>query len=162
MIYIWCLIVPGLDPAGVWLISNRYDHAFINRGDATYVQIIHTDVVFFGTTFPCGDIDIYIQDIPLGYTRKHGFGPYLQMATSMKKLLLIAEKEGSGQMIQIDENSQQNNTALKENEVIVGVYSELEESKRGQKFYFSMKNRSDMLRSSIADFVGMHMPASWL
>lgn len=106
-----------------------------------------------------GDVDIYIQDIPIGYTQKHGFGPYLQMATSMKKLLLIAEKDGIGQMIPIDENSQR---VPNENEVFVGVYSELEESKRGQKFYFSMKNRSDQLRSSIAGFVGLHMPASWL
>lgn len=82
------------------------------------------------------------------------------MATSLKKLLLIAEKDGIGQMIQIDENSQ--DRVPNENEVFVGVYSELEESKRGQKFYFSMKNRSDMLRSSIANWVGLYMPASWL
>lgn len=150
-------IISGIDPAGIWLISNRYHQGFINRGDATYVQIIHTDTIFFGTTLPCGDVDIYVQDIPLGYTRKHGFGPYLHMATSMKKLLLIAEKDGKGQMIQFDENRVPN-----ENEVFIGVYSELEESKRGQKFYFSMRDRSNMLGASIASFVKMFMPASWI
>lgn len=63
-------------------------------------------------------------------------------------------------MIQIDENSPER--VPNENEVVVGVYSELEESKRGQKFYFSMKNRSDMLRKSLTNFSGMYLPASWL
>lgn len=152
----------GIDPAGIYVISDRYGQSFINRGDAAYVQIIHTDPVFFGTSFPCGDVDIYVQDIPLGYTQKHGFGPYLHMATSMKKLIVIAEKDGEGQMIPIDDDSPEKDRVPNENEVFLGVYSEAEESKNGQKFYFSMKNQSDELRNSIARFVKLYMGGSWI
>lgn len=86
------------------------------------------------------------------------------MATSMKKLILVAERNiekpwvhGDGQIIEIDENSQ---LEPKENEVFVGVYSKLEESKRGHQFYFSMRNRIDILRDSIAHVVKMFKSGS--
>lgn len=130
-----------------------YNQSFINQGDASYVQIIHTDTIFFGTSFQSGDVDIYFKDLPVGLLEKHGFAAYLHMATSMKKLLLIAEKDGDGKMIELDKYPSQKERLPDEDEVIVGVYSEVEESKRGQKFYFSLKNRFETLRQSIAHVI---------
>lgn len=104
-----------------------------------------------------GDIDIYIQDLPVGILDRHGFGPYLHMATAMKKLLLIAEKNGAGKVIQLDKNPNEIDRYPHKNEAYVGVYSESEYCKRGQKFYFSMKNRTEILRQSIAHVVKMNL-----
>lgn len=144
----------GIDPAGIYLTLKINNQKFIEQGDAKYVQIIHTDPIFFGTVFQSGDVDIYFKDLPVGIMHRHGFAAYLHMATSMKKLLIIAEKDGRGVVIPILRNSDlADNLTLDEDEVVVGVYGELEESKRGQKFYVSLKNRFDMLRSSIAQYV---------
>lgn len=144
----------GIDPAGIYLTLKIYNQSFINQGDANYVQIIHTDPIFFGTVFQCGDVDIYFKDLPVGVMHRHGFAAYFHMATSMKRLLMIAEKDGNGLVIPIfDHLSLADHTAVYEDEAIVGIYSELEESKRGQKFYISLKNRFEMLRKSIAQFI---------
>lgn len=79
----------------------------------------------------------------------------MHMATSMKKLLLIAERNGPGQVIPIDENAPQENRVPNENEVFVGVYSEIEESKSGKRFKISFKDRAEILRNSIAHVVHM-------
>lgn len=111
--------------------------------------------------FQTGDVDIYIRDIPIGYSQKHSFGPYFHMATSMKKLILVAERNikkpwvhGDGRIIEIDENSP-TDIEPSEEEVFIGVYSKLEESKRGHQFYFSLRNRIDKLRDSVAHVVKM-------
>lgn len=144
----------GIDPAGIYLILTRFKHAFINKGDATYVQIIHTDIVLFGTIFQTGDVDIYVQDIPVSLLGRHGFGPYLHMATSMKKLLIIAAADGGGEMIPYEPEKDVN---MYEDEVLLGVYSNIEESKRGKKFFISLKDRIPMLRESIAHVVKMYL-----
>lgn len=51
---IYRLIIVGIDPAGIYLTLKGSNQSFINRGDATYVQIVHTDTLMFGTTLPCG------------------------------------------------------------------------------------------------------------
>lgn len=88
------------------------------------------------------------------------------MATSLKKLILVAERNiekpwvhGDGQIIEIDGQTDREPT---EEEVFVGVYSKLEESKRGQQFYFSLRNRIDKLRDSIAYVVKMFKGGSCL
>lgn len=103
--------------------------------------------------FQRGDVDIYVTDLPVGMSKWHTFAPYVHMVTSMKKLLLIAATNGRGRLIQIDENSDHKNRMLGRNEVLVGVYSELEESKRDKKYFISLKNRFEILRSSIAHVV---------
>lgn len=150
-----CSIISGIDPAGIYLTLWNYDQDFIERGDAKYVQIIHTDPLIFGTVYQTGDVDIFVEDLPVGLLGKHAFAVYLHMATSMKKLLLIAEKngKGKGKMISIDENPEQLDRYPNKNEVFIGVYSEPEYSKRGEIFYFSMKDRLEMLRDSIAHVV---------
>lgn len=141
------------------MLLKKFGVAFINRASAAYVQIIHTDTLFSGTSFQCGHVDIYVRDLPVGISAWHGFATYLNMATAMKKLLLIAEKKGkygkieAGQLIELDKNPDQINRRPKENEVFIGVYGELEESKNGHKFYFSLKDRLDILRESISPVV---------
>lgn len=132
---------------------KKYHQSFIKRGNAEYVQIIHTDILFSGTFFQRGDYDIYISDLPVGISQWHTFAPYIHMATSIKKLLLIAQTNGRGQVIKIDENSVQKDRPLDQNEVFVGVYSKLEESKRGKRYFVSLKNHSKTLRESIAHVV---------
>lgn len=144
----------GVDPAGIYLTLKINNQSFINQGDAAYVQIIHTDPIFFGTVFQSGDVDIYFKDLPVGIMHRHGFAAYIHMATSMKRLLMIAEKDGNGLAIPVlNHTSLVDNVTLDKDEVVVGVYGELEESKRGQKFYISLKNRFEMLRTSIAQYV---------
>lgn len=98
-----------------------------------------------------GDVDIYVSDLPVGLLGKHAFAVYLHMATSMKKLILIAEKNGNGKMIRM--NSKQKDRIPNRNQVFIGVYSEAEHSKRGQIFHFSMEDRFEILRDSIAHVV---------
>lgn len=157
----------GMDPAGVYLTLRGSNQTFINRGDATYVQIIHTDTILFGTVLPCGDVDIYVKDIPFGYSQKHSFGPYLHMATAIKKLIVIGERDGkrpwahvNGKVILVDGNSTETDRVPKEGEVFLGVYSELEESKRGQQFYISLRDRIDRLDKSIVHVVKMFKSGS--
>lgn len=134
-----------------------FHQSYIKKGDAEYVQIVHTDPLLHGTSLTNGDVDIMVDNVPAGIKHKHAFVPYLHMATSMKKLLLIAEKNGKGQIIPIDENSAQANRVLKQDEVIVGVYSEVEDSKRGQIFRISLANRGEILRDSIAHVVKVRL-----
>lgn len=141
------------------MLLKKFGVPFINRGIAAYVQIIHTDTLFSGTSFQCGHVDIYVRDLPVGIDGWHGFATYLNMATAMKKLLLIAEKSGkygktsAGQLIELDKHPDQKDRPLKENEVFIGVYGEFEESKNGQKFYFSLKDRLSILHDSISPVV---------
>lgn len=144
------------------MILNRFKHAFINKGDATYVQIIHTDIVLFGTIFQTGDVDIYVTDIPVSLLGRHGFGPYLHMATSMKKVLIIAQQNGNGEIIALDDNLHEKDVDLMDDEVYLGVYSNLEEPKRNQKYFISLKDRIPVLRDSIAHVVKMHLQAGSL
>lgn len=144
----------GVDPAGIALTLKRFNQAFIKRGDAAYVQIIHTDPLLYGTMLMTGDVDISVDDVPTDYNHKHGFAVYLHMATSMKKLILIAEENGKGQIIEVDDITQLTRVP-RANEVFVGVYSECEESKRGKQFKISFKDRAEILRKSIAHVVKM-------
>lgn len=146
-------IMAGIDPAGIALTLWKYDRRFIGQGDAKYVQIIHTDTLLFGTMYQTGDCDIYVEDLPVGLLQRHAFAVYLHMATSMKKLLLIAEKDGNGKMIRMDDNRKWQNIVPNRNQVFIGVYSEAEYSKRGQIFHFSMQDRFEILRDSIAHVV---------
>lgn len=152
----------GIDPAGIYLTLQRYNQAFIDREDATYVQIIHTDTLLFGTSFQCGTVDIYIRDIPISLSAKHSFGPYLHMVTSMGKINLVATKSGDSKIIPFIQNSTKKKRVVDKDEVIIGVYSELEESKRGQQFYFSLKNSMLLLKFYLFDFVKMYLPEASL
>lgn len=131
-----------------------YNQTNIKKGDADYVQIYHTDPVHLGTMDKSGDVDIMVDNVPASAEQKHAFAVYLHMATAMKKLLLIAERKGKGQVIPIDGNLTQGNRALKPDEVFLGVYSEKEDSKRGT-FRISLENRGEILRDSIAHVVKM-------
>lgn len=80
------------------------------------------------------------------------------MATAMKKLLLIAEEDGIGRVVPINSFTPQVEKVPKSNEVFVGFYSKLEESKRGKSYKISFKNfRAEILRRSIAHVVRAKM-----
>lgn len=147
----------GIDPAGMAFTLWKNSQSFIKQGDAAYVQIIHTDALICGTMFVTGDVDIFVYDIPMNFGNLHHFAVYLHISIAMKKLLLIAESWGKGQLIKLDGNSTQENRVLKDNEVIVGVYSEAEDKKRDKRFRISFKNRGEILRDSIADVVKMRL-----
>lgn len=150
------LIIAGVDPAGIALTLKRFNQAFIRRGDASYVQIIHTDAVA-GTVLQTGDVDI-IVDAPVNFLHKHHFSVYMHMATAMKKLLLIAEEDGTGRVVPINLNFPIEERVPRENEVFIGVYSELDESKRGKRYKISFQDfRTEILRRSIAHVVKAKM-----
>lgn len=97
--------------------------------------------MFFGTSYQCGDADIYVKDLPCGMFARHLFAPYLHMATAMKEYILVAAEHGNGRIIEIDSENQK--YVPNHDEVIVGVYGEVEDFKRGEKYYISLENRFD-------------------
>lgn len=103
-----------------------------------------------------GDVDVYVTDLPVGFGDSHGFAAYIHMATAIRKLLLVAEKNGRGLVIPIHKKLDLSSRVPSDDEVFVGVYSELEESKRGLRFYISLKNHVETLRHSLAHFVKIH------
>lgn len=109
------------------------------------------------TIFQTGDVDIHVTDLPVGLGDSHGFASYVHIATAVKKLLLVAEKDGRGLVIPIHKNLDLSHRVPSEDEVFVGVYGELEESKRGQRFWLSLKNHFDTLRHSLAHIVKIRL-----
>lgn len=98
-------------------------------------------------------MDIYVTDLPVGMGDSHGFASYVHIATAVKKLLLVAEKDGRGLVIPIHRNLDLSNRVPSDDEAFVGVYGELEESKRGHRFYLSLKNHFETLKHSLAHLV---------
>lgn len=50
--------IVGLDPAGPLFDANNPVNR-LDRGDAEYVEVIHTDTNSFGIAFPIGHADFY-------------------------------------------------------------------------------------------------------
>jgi pancreatic triacylglycerol lipase len=50
--------IVGLDPAGPLFDANNPVNR-LDRNDAEYVEIVHTDTASFGIAFPIGDADFY-------------------------------------------------------------------------------------------------------
>lgn len=147
----------GVDPAAISGTLKSFDQPFISQGDAEYVQVIHVDPKIFGVSAPCADVDVYIKDMPVGFFEKHVYAPALHMAIAMKKLVMIAERRGNGLVFPIAKSSiLKFKVAVDEDEIVVGVYSELVESKRGQKFYLSLKNHFETVRDGISNVVRFH------
>lgn len=106
--------------------------------------------------FQSGDVDIYVTDLPVTLCDSHSFSAYVHMATAIKKLLMVAERDGRGFVIPIHKNLNINRVP-DEKEIFVGVYSELEESKRGKRFYISFKEHFETIRRSLAGLVKINM-----
>ncbi|XP_057656460.1 lipase member H-A-like [Diorhabda carinulata] len=50
--------ITALDPAGpMW--SRMLETERLNKNDADFVDVIHTDIQMYGFTAPCGDVDFY-------------------------------------------------------------------------------------------------------
>lgn len=63
-------VIIGLDPAGPLFSVNKVDKR-LDRTDADYVQIIHTDGGHFSIKYPIGHADFY----PNGGTEQPGCSP---------------------------------------------------------------------------------------
>ncbi|PSN48315.1 Phospholipase A1 member A [Blattella germanica] len=53
-------IITGLDPAGP--IAGYFYQTSLHKGDAEFVQIIHTDRGIYGTSRSCGDFDVFFNN----------------------------------------------------------------------------------------------------
>lgn len=127
----------------------------IKRGDANYVQVIHSS--FCGIQKPLGDVDIYVKYKGNSFleelTDKHALGVYLHVATATKRLYVIADEKESGKgtiILRIGQNIRQ----PKPNECLVGIYGSLNPFIEGKKFVISLKNRTNLFWGALGDFSG--------
>lgn len=116
----------------------------INTGDAEYVQCIHTSS--FGLEQPIGDVDIYLDatsnKLLLGaWAEKHALSVYLHVATSTKRIFIIAEARGNGKLLLSDTDNPPRK--LKSQECQIGVYGQLQEHHKGKQFNISIVDRED-------------------
>ncbi|XP_031617561.1 phospholipase A1-like [Contarinia nasturtii] len=134
-------ILLALDPAGTSFFWNKPGH-MIKSGDADYVQVIHTSA--FGLDQPVGDVDIYVDStsnkILLGaWAEKHALSVYLHIATSTKRLFIIAEVRGNGILL----ISERQPRELKPQECQIGIYGTLQAHHKGKQFNISIVDRED-------------------
>lgn len=121
------------------------------RGDAKYVQVIHTSKSF-GTTKRAGDVDIYVRYKPeaffSGHSEKHTLSLYIHLASCTKRLVMLAEENGNGTMIA---NVGQRIRGPKPNECVVGVYGTLIESQQNKKYKISLDENSARFFTALED-----------
>ncbi|XP_031635208.1 uncharacterized protein LOC116348366 [Contarinia nasturtii] len=126
----------------------------IQKGHAKYVQVIHTSKVA-GVWDKLGDIDIY-ADIKQKSWQKdkslldtisdsHGLAFFIHVATATKRLFLIANQNRTPTIIERNLPIPFTEPTLKENEVLIGVYSTLNPKIQGKKFEISFKNKTNDL-----------------
>merc|ERR1719411_732157 len=53
-------VIIGIDPAGPQFENHRKEHR-LDKGDADFVEVRHTDIGGFGIVKPIGDVDIYFN-----------------------------------------------------------------------------------------------------
>lgn len=54
--------ITALDPAGPSFENAEMDVALrLNSEDARFVDVVHTDVQYYGFTGPLGDVDFYVN-----------------------------------------------------------------------------------------------------
>lgn len=115
------------------------------NGDAKYTQAIHTS--FVGVTNKVADDDIYLdyksESIASALKEKHGLGLYMHVATSTKRLFLIAEENGNGTMVA---NNGLSLRELKQKECLIGIYGTSNHTKNRKKFKISLNNREQIKR----------------
>ncbi|XP_031617553.1 phospholipase A1-like isoform X2 [Contarinia nasturtii] len=112
----------GLDPGAVsyWIGTSNYIH----RGDASYVQVIHTS--YMGTRMQQGDHDVYVYCDRWHSPKNHLLALDLHELISAKKAILIASEKDGGRMINLRENPELKSKRVKlaEDECVVGVYND--------------------------------------
>lgn len=115
-------MISGLDPAAFayWTDTNNYIHS----GDAQYVQIIHTS--YIGTQMQRGDSDIYVSSPNWFIQHNHKLAYRIHELVATKKLILIASKNGSGTVINLQITMTVNTAYIKigDDECLVRVYAQ--------------------------------------
>lgn len=148
-------IEKALDPAAISYYINATER-YPQRGDATYVQIIHTDY-FDKWYYKCGtgqvdkgDVDILIKQIKKD--EEHEFSIYIHMAIATRNALLIASR------VNAIYTARQHYMEfairpehLTPDEVIVGIYGEKEERRQGL-FHINLDEQGGHLNMSINHF----------
>ncbi|XP_031617558.1 uncharacterized protein LOC116337273 [Contarinia nasturtii] len=130
----------ALDPSGNSFLLNKVTYP--KRGDANYVQVIHTSGV--GITRQVGDVDIYLtykSKALWGVFEKHDLGLYMHFGTSTKRFYLIGEENGNGTIVV---NNGQPLRQLKPSECLIGIYGTLNEHQKGKRFEMSLVHREEV------------------
>lgn len=111
----------ALDPAGISHLLPTEN--YIHKGDAQYVQIIHSSMM--GTTLKLGDTDIFIKSDRWHPYKNHKLAVKANDLASTKKAVLVASKKGNGRVIDIQEGKSLDTDFLKidEDECMLGVYN---------------------------------------
>lgn len=138
----------GLDPAATLFLNRRN---YIKSGDAKYVQLIQTSKVL-GTSIRSGDIHIVVKSSKTSVFNpkiKHTLAQSIHVATSNKKLIMIAEAKGVGTLQILKSIDTYEAPKLEKNEYLVGVYSEYERSKHGRIYEISLVGRSSVLKNTM-------------
>ncbi|XP_031635746.1 uncharacterized protein LOC116348774 [Contarinia nasturtii] len=108
----------------------------INKGDANYVQVIHTSKKV-GMWDQMGDVDIYVKNAKqdnLGFLNdEHGIAFFIHLGTSTKRLFIWVRENGNGSVWT------RNGKEL-DDECTIGVYSTLKSQHRGKKLNLYLKN----------------------
>lgn len=156
----------GLDPAAASLfLSRKY---YIQKGDASYVQLIHTSTAF-GTTNHSGDVSIVVTDNRYSFwspVELHSLATSIHAATCRKRLIIVADLNKK----ELEKDTKVKKTAdnvpqgilkefkdpksykvpeLKETQCIVGIYSEFKPSMEGKVFELDLTKRTHVLWNSI-------------
>ncbi|XP_031617562.1 phospholipase A1 2-like [Contarinia nasturtii] len=160
-------ILIGLDPASASLYLHK--NYYISKGDAKYVQLIHTSKVL-GTLDRAGDVDIVVKN---GRTSvfnprdKHALATSIQSATARKKLIIRANmckkdlernrnakkaaaafaKNPEELITKLKEPSDYEEPELKDNQCLVGVYSQFKPVMAGKTYEIDLKKEWDILDS---------------
>ncbi|XP_031634967.1 uncharacterized protein LOC116348192, partial [Contarinia nasturtii] len=139
----------ALDPIKTPLLGTTIKDT-IKRGDADYVQVIHTSKKV-GIWDQLGDIDVYVKyepDTDSGaFNDDHLIAFFIHIATSTKRLFLTGELNETG----IGNVSRtQPNTAL--TECTIGIYGSLLMKNRFKKFGISLENRNPVFWGGIGPF----------
>lgn len=152
-------IKSGLDPAAISFWLNKHD--YLKKGDADYVQIVHSVNMplgkfgWIGTSKKSGDTDIIVTSNCYFWQLygNHKLAPYIHELTSQRKAVMIAVKKGKGYITytKVDENvpvptdlghpslSYASDANLKPYQCMVGIYNR-NHCKEGKVFYIHLSN----------------------
>lgn len=120
----------GYDPADLhpWYDKSNY----LKKGDAKYVQLIHTSTML-GTTLKTGDVDITVKHkSSVHFAENHFLGIQIQELIAIRSHVLVAEREGNGSVIELKNSSEIETIKLnlRSDQCMLGV--DTDQSKHGE------------------------------
>ncbi|XP_031637261.1 uncharacterized protein LOC116349802 [Contarinia nasturtii] len=142
-------ILLALDPIKTPLLGTTIKDT-IKRGDADYVQVIHTSQEV-GIWDQLGDVDIYVRSDSQSHSDplndEHGIAFFIHLATSTKRLYLTASSNENGiGTVSIMP------PMTKAIECLIGVYGFPKWNDIGKRFGFSLDNRSSLFWREMTHF----------